>query len=510
MPGKNQSTVTEFFFVGFTDVPDLQYVLFLVFLVIYVVTAMGNLGLIILIRTESCLHTPMYFFLSHLAFMDFCYSSVTAPKILGDLVEKTSIPYGACIAQYFFFTMFLAGEFLLLVVMAYDRYIAISNPLLYTVVMTKRLSSSLMVGVYIWGIVNSLVQTGGLLRLSFCGPNLINHYFCDLPALLLLSCTDTFITYNMLGKNQSTVTEFFFVGFTDVPDLQCALFVLFLVIYAVTVFGNLGLIMLIKTESCLHTPMYFFLSHLAFIDFCYSSVTSPKILGDLMEKISISYGACIAQFFFFTMFVSGEYFLLGVMAYDRYMAISNPLLYTVVMTKKLCSSLMVGVYIWGFVNSLVHTSGLLKLSFCGPNVINHYFCDLPALLLLSCTDTLINELLLFTFGTVFEISILLILIINYVFIIIAVLRIPSTEGRYKAFNTCASHLTSIAILHGTIIFMYFRPPSSYSLDTDKVSSVFYTSIIPMLNPVIYSVRNTDVKYAFRKMIERKTFFFFFK
>ncbi|XP_006036114.1 olfactory receptor 1052-like [Alligator sinensis] len=311
----------------------------------------------------------------------------------------------------------------------------------------------------------------------------------------------------MSGKNQTMVTEFILMGFTDHAEVQLALFLVFLMVYFITLLGNLWLIVLIKIDPQLHTPMYFFLSHLAFIDLCYSSVTAPKMLVDfLIKKRDISYGACLAQYFFFAMFGAGECGLLAVMACDRYIAISNPLLYTVVMTKKLCSSVMVGVYIWGIVNSVIQTGGLLRLSFCGPNVINHFFCDLPALLLLSCTNTFINELVLFIVGSLLETFVLLILIISYVLIIRAVLRIPTTEGRHKAFSTCTSHLTAIAIFHGAILFMYFRPSSSYSLDTDKLSSVFYTSIIPMLNPLIYSLRNQDVKCAFGKVVKKRAFF----
>ncbi|XP_054827351.1 olfactory receptor 1052-like isoform X2 [Eublepharis macularius] len=310
----------------------------------------------------------------------------------------------------------------------------------------------------------------------------------------------------MVRDNYTAVTNFILFGLTDHQEMRPLLFSVFLVIYIITLAGNLGMIVLIWIDPQLHTPMYFFLSNLSFLDACYSTTITPNMLANmLVGSKPILYTACIAQYCFFAIFATTEFFLLAAMAYDRYVAIHNPLLYTAVMTKKLCTSLVAVSYFGGLVNSLIQTSGLLRLSFCGSNVINHFFCDLTPLLKLSCNDIYLNEMLIFTFGSLFEMSTLLIIIISYVFIIVAVLRIRSSEGRYKAFSTCASHLTAVAIYHGTILFMYFRPHSSYSLDTDKMASVFYTVIIPMLNPLIYSLRNKDVKYAFKKLTGRKVF-----
>ncbi|XP_066487391.1 olfactory receptor 5AR1-like [Tiliqua scincoides] len=310
----------------------------------------------------------------------------------------------------------------------------------------------------------------------------------------------------MAGENYTTVTNFFFLGLTDHQEMRPLLFAVFLVIYIITLLGNLGMNVLIWLDPQLHTPMYFFLSNLSFLDACYSTTITPNMLVNfLVENKTISFAACMAQYCFFAIFAATECLLFAIMAYDRYVAIRNPLLYTAVMTKKLCKGLVAGSYFWGVVDSLVHTSGLLRLSFCDSNVINHFFCDLTPLLKLSCSDIYLNEMLIFTFGSFLEGSTLLSIIISYAFIIIAVLRIRSAEGKYKAFSTCASHLTAVAIFHGTILFMYFRPSSSYSLDTDKMASVFYTVIIPMLNPLIYSLRNKDVKCAFRKVMARKAF-----
>ncbi|XP_025069667.1 LOW QUALITY PROTEIN: olfactory receptor 1052-like [Alligator sinensis] len=310
----------------------------------------------------------------------------------------------------------------------------------------------------------------------------------------------------MAEENHTSVKRFILIGLTNHPELQLPLFITFLLVYFITLLGNLGIIIIIKTDPQLHTPMYFFLSNLSFLDACYSSTITPNMLANFIaERKDISYSGCITQYGFFAVFATTEMFLLAAMAYDRYMAISNPLLYTVTMTKKVCVMLVVGSYLWGFVNSLIHTCSLLRLSFCGSNIINHFFCDLTPLLNLSCSNIYMNVMLVFIFGTFFEISTFLIIIVSYILIITAVLRIHSKEGRHKAFSTCASHLTAVIIFHGTILFMYFHPSSSYSLDTDKMASVFYTVMIPMLNPLIYSLRNKDVKCAVKKVFGRKIF-----
>uniref|UniRef100_A0A8D0C0U8 Olfactory receptor n=1 Tax=Salvator merianae TaxID=96440 RepID=A0A8D0C0U8_SALMN len=300
-------------------------------------------------------------------------------------------------------------------------------------------------------------------------------------------------------ENFTMATNFILLGLTNHQQLQPPLFTVFLIIYVATLVGNLGMIVLIWMDPQLHIPMYFFLSSLSFLDACYSTTITPNMLVNfIVGNKTIPYAACMTQYCFFAIFATTEFFLLAAMAYDRYVAICNPLLYSSIMTKGVCIGLIAGSYLWGILNSFIHTSGLLHLSFCGSNIINHFFCDVTSFLKLACNDTYINEMLIFIFGSLFEMSTLLIIITSYVFILIAVLRIRSAEGRHKAFSTCASHLTAVAIFHGTILFMYFRPTSSYSLDTDKMASVFYTVIIPMLNPLIYSLRNKDVKYALRR------------
>ncbi|XP_007440481.1 olfactory receptor 1038-like [Python bivittatus] len=307
----------------------------------------------------------------------------------------------------------------------------------------------------------------------------------------------------MAGENNSAVTEFFLLGLTENPSLATICFVIFLLMYLITCMGNLGMISLIRFDSQLHTPMYYFLNNLAFVDFCYSSTITPKTLSNfLTSKKLISFAGCVTQLFSFVLTASVECLLLAVMAYDRYVAICNPLLYTVIMTKKACAQLVGVTYIMAFIHALVQTISTFRLSFCHSNVINHYFCDIPPLLKLSCSRTFSNEIVLYTFGTFQGIFTSVQIFISYIYIVAAILRIRSSEGRRKAFSTCVSHLTAVLIFYGTTVFIYVRPISSYSLGRDKVISVFYTMVIPMLNPLIYSLRNQEVKKALKRALNR--------
>uniref|UniRef100_A0A8C8UES2 Olfactory receptor n=1 Tax=Peromyscus maniculatus bairdii TaxID=230844 RepID=A0A8C8UES2_PERMB len=303
-------------------------------------------------------------------------------------------------------------------------------------------------------------------------------------------------------ENQTTSVTFILLGFSEYPDLQVPLFLVFLTIYTVTVLGNLGMIAIIRVNTKLRsTPMYYFLSHLSFVDFCYSTVVTPKLLENLiLEDRTISFSGCIMQFFFACTFVVTETYMLAVMAYDRFVAVCNPLLYMVAMSPKLCSFLVGASYSWGLICSLTLTYFLLRLSFQGVNVINNFVCEHAAIVAVSCSDSYINQEIIFVSATFNEISSLVIILTSYVFIFITVMKMPSIGGRSKAFSTCASHLTAITIFHGTILFLYCVPNTKSSWLMVKVASVFYTVFIPMLNPLIYSLRNKDVKETVRKLI----------
>ncbi|XP_077604847.1 olfactory receptor 5B3-like [Crocuta crocuta] len=301
--------------------------------------------------------------------------------------------------------------------------------------------------------------------------------------------------------NRTEVTQFILLGLTSDPGLQVPLFIMFTLIYLITLVGNLGIMVLILLDSRLHTPMYLFLSNLSLVDLCYSTAVTPTVVaGLLMADKVISYNACAAQMFFFGGFATVENYLLASMAYDRYAAVCKPLHYTTTMTTGVCASLVIGSYICGFLNASIHTGDTFSLSFCMSNVIHHFFCDVPAVMVLSCSDRHVSELVLIyvvSFNIFFA---LLVILISYIFIFITLLKMHSSSGYQKALSTCASHFSAVSIFYGTIIFMYLQPSSSHSMDTDKMASVFYTMVIPMLNPVVYSLRNKEVKSALMKLL----------
>ncbi|XP_029471011.1 olfactory receptor 5A2-like [Rhinatrema bivittatum] len=306
----------------------------------------------------------------------------------------------------------------------------------------------------------------------------------------------------MKERNFTIVVEFSLSGLTDHPNLKLILFPIFLAIYLFTLLGNSLLITTIKVDVRLHTPMYFFLSNLSFLDICYTSVTVPKMLETfLFDKTTISFSNCVTQMFCYLALVATEVLLLAVMAYDRYVAICFPLSYQLIMSRKVCIHLAAGMWVIGFLDSILHTTLTFQLPFCGSLKIDHYFCDIPPLLKLSCVDTSLNQLIVMLAGCAISLGSFLLTLISYMLIMATIVRMRSTEGKRKAFSTCASHLFVVTLLFGALFFMYLRPSTSYTMERDRVVSVFYTIIIPMLNPVIYSFRNKDVKGAMRKVLQ---------
>ncbi|XP_007519506.1 olfactory receptor 8K3-like [Erinaceus europaeus] len=300
--------------------------------------------------------------------------------------------------------------------------------------------------------------------------------------------------------NLTILQEFILLGITGRPELQAPLFVLFLLIYMTSLVGNLGLVILTKMDAKLHTPMYFFLRHLALTDLGYSTAVGPKMLVNFVtDQNTIPYHLCATQMAVFIMFIINELFILSAMSYDRYVAICNPLLYTVIMSQRVCLVIVGISYLYSTCVSLLITIKLFNLTFCGFNVVNHFYCDNFPLLTLLCSDTYEIEYLIMIFSAFNLAFTLSIVFVSYSLILIAILRMNSAQGRHKAFSTCGSHLTVVTVFYGTLIFMYVKPKSSHSFDTDKMASIFYTLIIPMLNPLIYSLRNKDVKYALQRM-----------
>ncbi|XP_020854589.1 olfactory receptor 5J3-like [Phascolarctos cinereus] len=300
--------------------------------------------------------------------------------------------------------------------------------------------------------------------------------------------------------NQTVVTEFLFLGFSNHPELQGLFFLMFLVVYLVTLLGNLLILTAIRINPVLHTPMYYFLSNLSFLDICYTSTTVPIMLVNFFrEKKTITYEGCMSQLFFLVTLAGSEGVLLAAMAYDRFIAICHPLRYPVLMSKRICAYLAAGSWLCGVVNSLTHTGLTATLTLCGPNQISHFLCDIPLLLKLSCSDTSVNEFTLYASSAIFGVSTCLFTAVSYMLIISAILKIQSAQGRQKAFSTCASHLTAVVIFFGTANFNYDQPSSGSSLDVDILVSVLFCVVTPMLNPVIYSLRNKEVKGALRKL-----------
>ncbi|XP_004874132.2 olfactory receptor 8K3-like [Heterocephalus glaber] len=303
----------------------------------------------------------------------------------------------------------------------------------------------------------------------------------------------------MEGPNLTVVTEFILLGITDCPELQAPLFLLFLIIYLTSLLGNLGMIILTQVDPRLQTPMYFFLRHLALTDLGYSTAVGPKMLVNfLVDQNTISYYFCATQLAIFVVFITSEFFILSAMSYDRYVAICNPLLYTVIISPRVCWVLVAIPYIYSTFVSLFVSVKIFTLTFCGYNVINHFYCDSIPLISLLCSNAHEVEYITIIFAALDLMSSLLIILVSYLLILIAILRMKSAEGRRKAFSTCGSHLTVVTVFYGTLIFMYVQPNSSHSSDTDNVASIFYTLVIPMLNPLIYSLRNKDVKYALHR------------
>ncbi|XP_054981079.1 olfactory receptor 1J4-like [Sorex araneus] len=473
MKRDNKTTVSEFLLLGLPIPTEHQDLFFTLFLVMYMATVLGNLLIILLIRMDSRLHTPMYFFLSHLALTDVSFSSVTVPKMLKDMQSiHKSIPYAGCMSQMYFFMWFGSVDNILLAVMAYDRYVAICQPLHYTTIMRHEKCVSLVTASWIYCSLRSLLHTLLLIRV-------------------------------MVPCNKSSVSEFLLMGLPIPPEHQGLFFTLFLVMYLATVLGNLLIILLIRMDSRLHTPMYFFLSHLAITDVSFSSVTVPKMLKD-MQSIhkSISYAGCMSQMYFFIWFGSVDNLLLALMAYDRYVAICQPLHYATIMRQEKCVSLVSASWVYGSLRSLLHTLLLVRVSFCDDITIPHFFCELPVLLKMSCSDVSLNEWVLF-----FEVGIdaflpFIAIVGSYIRIWATVLKDPSAKRFFKVLSTCGSHLLVVSLFYGSIAEVYVFSSPSMSSAKEIAASVMYMIVTPMLNPFIYSLRNRDIKQAFKLFVNR--------
>ncbi|XP_004594111.2 olfactory receptor 1E2-like [Ochotona princeps] len=310
----------------------------------------------------------------------------------------------------------------------------------------------------------------------------------------------------MTGKNQTTVSEFLLLGLPIHPQHKLLFYILFLAMYLTTVLGNLIIIILIRLDSHLHTPMYLFLSNLSFSDLCFSSVTMPKLLQIMNSQVpSIPYAGCLTQMYFFLFFADLESFLLVAMAYDRYVAICFPLHYTSIMSPMLCLTLVALSWVLTTFHALLHTLLMARLFFCADNVIHHFFCDMSALLKLSCSDTSVNELVIFVMGGIILVLPFLLITLSYTRIVSSILKVPSARGIRKAFSTCGSHLSVVSLFYGTVIGLYLIPSADNSPVKETVMSMMYTVVTPMLNPFIYSLRNRDIKGALGRVVCKNSF-----
>ncbi|XP_029436505.1 olfactory receptor 6M1-like [Rhinatrema bivittatum] len=310
----------------------------------------------------------------------------------------------------------------------------------------------------------------------------------------------------MEWMNGTLVTEFVLLGFPMARGLQLLLFLALLLVYITTLVGNLTIIGVTWTNAHLRTPMYFFLRNLAFLDIWFTSAIVPKMLTNLlMETKTISYGGCMLQSYIYFVLGTTEFILLAVMSFDRYVAICHPLRYSAIMSQRLCIHLVLGSWLGGFLDTIIQTVLTLRLPFCGPNVINHYFCDVEPLLKLACADTSLIGKLDFALASSVVLGSLFWSLISYTCIAVAIARIPSADGRRKAFNTCASHVTVVALVYGSCIFMCARPAQDSALDSNKIVAVLNSILTPLLNPFIYSLRNKSVKDALKQALAKNLF-----
>ncbi|KAM5187426.1 uncharacterized protein ACOB7L_008452 [Callospermophilus lateralis] len=644
----NHTRVSQFLLLGLSDDPELQPVLFGLFLSMYLVTVLGNLLIILVVSSDPHLHTPMYFFLSNLSFVDICFISTTVPKMLVNIqVQRKDISYIECFTQVYFLIIFIGMDNFLLSVMAFDRFVAICHPLNYTVIMNPRLCVLLVLMCWLIMFWISLIHILLVKRLTFSVGTEIPHFFCELTQLLDVASSDTHVNYVVMhvlsallgvipmagilysysqiissllkmssivnkykafstcgshlcvvslfygtafgvylssaathasqrrlitsvmysvitpmlnpfiyslrnkdvkgtlgrllsrassdcgedkasvaatgtesylltmcerlvrsgpwmdAQNDSATSQFLLLGLSEDPDLQPVLFGLFLSMYLVTVLGNLLIILAVSSDSHLHTPMYFFLSNLSFVDICFTSTTVPKMLVNIQaHSKGISYIECLTQVYFLIIFLGMDNFLLTVMAYDRFMAICHPLSYTVIMNLRFCGLLVLMSWLIMFLVSLIDILLMKRLTFSTGTKIPHFFCELAQILNAASSDTLINNIVMYILTALLGMIPMTGILFSYSQIVSSLIRMSSIASKYKAFSTCGSHLCVVSLFYGTVLGVYLSSAVTQASQGSSMASVMYTVVTPMLNPFIYSLRNKDVKGALGRLLSR--------
>ncbi|XP_066485763.1 olfactory receptor 2AP1-like [Tiliqua scincoides] len=468
---KHQTNITEFILLGFGEDQVLQILLFLAFLFICVMTMAGNILIILLVATDHHLQTPMYVFLGNLSCLEICCSSNVLPRILSSFITgRKTLSINACLAQHFFFASFGAVECYLLSVMSYDRYLAICSnkvnglPKVYSIFYTILTP---MINPIIYSLRNKEMQS----------------------------------TAYAQWTNQTVVTFFILLGFGDLSQLQIPLFLVFVVIYIMTMTGNILIVALLLTDLHLQTPMYFFLGNLSFLEICYTSTIIPRMLASFLtgDKV-ISMSACMAQLYSFGTLAATECYLLAVMSYDRYIAICKPLRYSALMNWRISIQLATCSWVSGFLGSTVVIVLTSSLTFCKSNEIDHFFCDFPPLVKLSCSDTSLAETALLVVCSIISMFPIALTLTSYICIINTILKISTTMGKQKAFSTCSSHLIVVSVFYGSLLAVYLVPSADSSKTLNKIVSLFYTVLTPLFNPLIYTLRNKEVNQALKKCL----------
>ncbi|KAM6107441.1 uncharacterized protein FYN12_014561 [Phoenicopterus ruber ruber] len=605
----NSSSITQFLLLAFAEKRELQLLTFWLFLGIYLAALLGNS---IIITAVACnhhhLHTPLYFFLLNLSILDLGFISTTLPKSMANSFwDFRTISYSGCAAQLFFFAFLISSEFLLLTVMAYDRYVAICKPLHYGTLLGSRACAHMAAAAWGSGFLNAVLHTANTFSLPLCQGNALDQLFCEIPQILKLSCSHTYLRevgllvfsafvfwwcfvfivlsyvqifravlripseqgrhkafsnishqllfpqwsqllhiiffltlpdllrlgqtccylHELMEKmadgdgndytrppdylsthaprqqmsNSSSIAQFLLLAFADTRELQLLHFWLFLGIYLAALLGNDLIITIVACDHRLHTPMYFFFLNLSVSDLGFISTTLPKSMANsLWDSRTISYSGCSAQLFFFGFLMSSEFFLLTIMAYDRYVAICKPLHYGTLLGSRACANMAAAAWGSGFLTAVLHTANTFSLPLCQGNALDQFFCEIPQILKLSCSHTHLREVGLLIFNAFVFWWCFVFIVLSYVQILRAVLRIPSEQGRHKAFSTCLPHLAVVSLFISTGTFAYLKPPSMSSPFLDLVVAVLYSVAPPALNPLIYSMRNQELKESIRKVI----------